>query len=306
MSATRARLDELRSSQYAPRTIEAYAADWADFEKWCSGVGRVPLPATPETVSLYLSAQLPGRKVTTLARRVAAIASRHGAAGFPAPTTPAVRAFLSGARRKTRQKPNRKAAITISELLRVCDHLSGEGTLRSIRDRALLLLGFAGAFRRSELASLDLADIDLHTERIGISLGRTKTDQEARGRELVIPRANRAGLCPVRAVTSWIVERGRWPGPLFVDVKGKTGGTLTRERIGGEIVYYALRAAAERAGLDHTKFGAHSLRSGFVTSAADAGADVWDIMATTGHRSVEVLGQYVRRSVARYPLRAVL
>jgi len=239
-------------------------------------------------------------------RRVAAIASKHGIAGFPSPVTYAIKAFLAGANRRSRLKPNRKAAISIPELLQICDHLAVEDTLRSTRDRAILLLGFAGAFRRSELAGLDLEDLDLHDDRVTVTLGRTKTDQQGKGRDLVIPRAKRPSLCPVRALQAWITERGRWDGPLFVDVKGRFGGRLTHERIDGCIVWYALREGAKRAGLDYKKFGAHSLRVGFVTSATEAGADIWDIMDVTGHKSVENLGKYVRRTTARYPLRAVL
>ena len=167
-----------------------------------------------------------------------------------------------------------------------------------------MLLGFAAAFRRSDLVALDLADVDLSADRLTLSLQRGKTDQEGRGRQLVIPRANRVGLCPVRALAAWLEERGRWPGPLFCQVSKKD--VLVRERMRAYEVRYALVTSAGLAGLDATKFGAHSLRAGFVTAAADAGADVFDIMNVTGHKSVENLGMYVRRSVSRYPLRAAL
>jgi len=305
MTAARVRMNELRSSRYAPRTVEAYAMDWADFAGWCAAAGKTSLPADPETVALYLSHLMPTRKASTLARRVAAIASKHNAAGIPAPVTPAVRAVLSGARRAKHERVKQKAAITLDELRTISELLEGEETVRSTRDRAMILLGFGGAFRRSELAGLGLSDVQLRPDRVTVTLGRTKTDQEGAGRELVIPLAKRAMLCPVRALNAWVVERGRWPGPLFCKIS-RWGDRVVREPIVGDKVYYALRAAAERAGLDWRKFGAHSLRAGFVTASADAGADVWDIMATTGHKSVENLGRYVRRSVARYPLRAVL
>lgn len=312
MAAAKARLVQLRSSRYASATIEGYASDWKHFEEWCASAQRDPLPAHPETVALYLSHMLPAYKVSSLERRVAAIASKHLVAEFPAPITPMVRQVLASARRSKRQKIRRKAPISIEELAKVAEFLATAGSLRAIRNRTAILLGFAGAFRRSELSSLDMADVDLAEDRVTVSLGRSKTDQQGRGRVLVIPRANRAGVCCVRALAQWIGLRGKSPGPLFVGVKRGNrkdipGDELRPDkRMNGAEVYWALRAAAAGAGLDAARFGAHSLRAGFVTASADAGADVWDIMATTGHKSVENLGMYVRRAVPNYPLRAVL
>jgi integrase len=262
------------------------------------------MPADPETVALYLSDILPSFKVSTLERRVAAIRHRHQAAGLPSPSTPAVRAVIAGARRRSTDRVHRKAAISVAELLKVADLLSVEGTNRAVRDRAILLLGFACSFRRSDLAGLDLSDVVAREDRLNVMVGRSKTDQMARGRELVIPKAKRAGLCPVRAFKAWLAVRGTWSGALFSDVA--RDDSVTRERIDGNVVYYAIRSAARRADLDDTKFGAHSLRAGAITAAADAGADVFEIMALSGHKSVENVAMYVRRSVARYPLRKVL
>jgi integrase len=307
MSAARARLKDLRSTPHAPRTIEAYDSDWAGFVKWGAENNYTVLPADPETLCLYLSHEMPGHSVNTLLRRVAAIRSKHLDAGYPAPTTHRVRNLLSTMRKKSKRKLNRKAPISLPELARVSAQLAGENTFRSIRDRAILLLGFAGAFRRSELAGFDLEDIDLRPDRLAITLGRSKTDQIAKGRELIIPRANNPKLCPIIALNAWLEQRGKWEGPLFTDCIGKKVVRMTRNRMGGEIVWYAMRSAARRAGIEnYNKFGAHSLRAGFVTTAADAGADVFDIMATTGHKSLETLNLYVRRSQSHYALRKVL
>ena len=304
MAAARTRLNLLRSKRYAPKTVEAYASDWARFETWCEKQGKKSLPANPEDIALYLSHALPTHKVSSLARWLAAIASKHQAAGFLVPVTPDVRQVLSGARRSSRQRVRRKAAITVDELAAISKQLAAAGTLRATRDRAVLLLGFGCAFRRSDLASLDLCDIEVASDRLTISLARSKTDQEGRGRQLVIPKARRAALDAVAALADWIVERGRWDGPLFCQI-GR-GDRLKRERMTGHEVWYALRTAAKLAGFDQRKFGAHSLRAGFVTAAADAGADIFDIMAVTGHTSVENLGKYVRRAVNRYPLAKVV
>lgn len=308
MEAAKVRLRELRSSRYSPLTKEAYASDWADFERWCESVSRDSLPAHPETVALYLSHRLPTHKVSTLGRRLAAIASKHQLAGLPAPITPMVKMVLHSARRGTRQRVRRKAAISIEELGLVSKWLAGREGLTAVRNRAMILLGFAGAFRRSELVGLDLADIELLDDRVTVSLGRSKTDQEGRGRVLVIPRAQNPQLCAIRALGEWIAARGSKAGPVFPQLRKNVrhGSALTLDRLAGTAVWYALKVAAAGAGLDAAKFGAHSLRAGFVTASADAGADVWDIMATTGHKNVENLGLYVRRAVSRYPLRAVL
>lgn len=304
MAADRERLTQLQSSRLSPNTLLAYASDWKDFQAWCERTGKRPLPASPETVALYLSHLLPKYRVSTLDRRLAAILNQHGDAGHPGPDTPMVKQVLRSARRSTRHRPERKAAISIEELLSVSNLLASEEKVKSVRDRAVLLLGFGGAFRRSELAGLDLGDIDLGPDRVTVTLARAKNDQEAHGRVLVIPKAKRAGLCPVRALNNWIVERGRWPGPLFL--KTNTRGTaLKRERMQGWAVWWAVKTAAKRAGLDAQKFGAHSLRAGFVTASVEAGADVFDIMAVTGHKNVETLGMYVRK-MQKYPLRAAL
>jgi site-specific recombinase XerD len=304
MAAARERLNLLRSTRYSQKTVQAYASDWSGFENWCAAAGKKPLPASPDDVALYLAHSLPTHKVSSLARWLAAIASKHQAAGYPAPVTPSVRQVLSGARRSGRQRVRRKAAITLDELTAISRLLAGEDSLRATRDRAVLLLGFACAFRRSDLISLDLGDVEVAPDRLTISLARSKTDQEGRGRQLVIPRARRVALDAIASLGDWISERGRWAGPLFCQV-GRAD-QLERERMSGHEVWYALRSAAERAGLDYRKFGAHSLRAGFVTASADAGADVFDIMAVTGHKSVENLGLYVRRSVQRYPLSKVV
>ena len=199
------------------------------------------------------------------------------------------------------------AATSLDELRLISEQLAGEHTIRSIRDRAMILFGFATAFRRIEIAGFDLSDIELKPASLAISLGKSKADQEGKGRELVIPKAKDPGLCPILALNEWLEARGRWPGPLFTDIRGKKVLKLTRNRMECSVVCYAVRAAAKRAGIAHyRKFGAHSLRAGFVTTATDAGADIFDIMAVTGHRSIDTLRKYVRRSTARYPLRAVL
>ncbi len=303
-------LAELRGSKHSPRTLEAYASDWRHFAAWCLKSKRVALPALPETLALYVSDCVGKFAAATIERRVAAIAAEHAKTDLMAPITPLVRAVVAGVRRKSMGRVRRMAAITPVELGQVLEHV-GEGrdlrvrTNRVARDRALLTLGFAGAYRRSELRGLNLADIELGRDRLQVSLGRSKTDQGARGRILVIPKARRAKLCVVRLMAKWLHLRGNQPGPLFNDLTG-SDEILHGKPIDAHTVYFALREGAKRAGLDHTRFGAHSLRAGAVTAAADAGVDVFSIMELTGHRSVETVSKYVRRSVPRYALAKVL
>lgn len=303
MATTRA--TEFQGTKNARNTLKAYMSDWRDFEKWCADMGKVPLPADPDTVVLYLSSLAPVRKCSTLERRVSAITHKHKWAALPSPNTQAVHSFLAGARRKSTARVRRKAAITTDELSRVCNYLRKKGGARAIRDRAAILLGFSAAFRRSDVVCPDLEDISLGPDRVAISLWRSKTDQEGKGREMVIPRAKRAGLCVVRALAAWLEVRGDWQGPLFCEIT-RWGEEIEGNRMSADTLYHALRTAAMNAGMDYRKFGSHSLRAGAATAAADDGADVFQIMALTGHKSANMAAQYVRRSVVRYPLRNVL
>ena len=310
LRAARERLMDLQGSRHAPRTELAYAADWRHFLGWCESKRRSPLPAEPDTVALYIADQVPLFAPSTLERRTAAVASYHIRAGYESPVGSVVREVIAGMRRQSAGKVKRMAAITPDELLLVLEQV-GEGddererSNRVARDRAALLLAFAGAFRRSEVQTLQLADVELSSARVQVTLGRSKTDQQARGRVLVLPRAKRAGLCCVRMLAAWLKCRGESPGPLFCEISHRDEVRLDAV-MQSHSLYYALRQGAQRAGLDATKYGAHSLRAGFVTAAADAGADIFAIMEITGHRSVETVGKYVRRSVHRYPLAKLL
>jgi integrase len=306
LAQARLKLTELRGAHHAPRTIQAYAADWTHFDNWCKQAGRVSFPSDPETISLYLSACIDKAKVATLDRRVSAIVSRHVRAGLASPATPTVRDVLAAIHRRNRRGISRKAAITIDELVMVCNVLAETDTVRSLRNRAAILFGFAAALRRSEVSALDLADIDLREEHVSITLRRSKTDQLGKGRVLVIPRAKRAVVCVVRALHEWMKERGDWPGALFCDVTIGSDSPLENTRMADHIIYWALREAARKSGLDHKSFGAHSLRAGAATCAAEAGANVFEIMELTGHKSADMLARYVRPATVRYPLRKVL
>jgi len=290
----------------AERTRRAYAADWRDFEAWCKAAGRPALPAASETVELYLvDLAGKGRKVSTLRRRVAAIAYVHEQGGRLSPVGPSVRGVLAAIARRYGTAARGAAAVTPDDLRRMVAGL-GDGA-RDRRDRALLLLGFAGGFRRGELVALDTGDVEfVDGAGLRVLVRRSKTDQEGVGRWVGVFRGQHEETCPVRAFRRWLVVRGDWPGPVFCPV-GR-GGTVRRERLGGASVRLAVRRAAARAGLEPGRYTAHSLRAGMVTAAVQAGAAEVAVMLRTGHRSRSTLQRYVRpvEVLAVDPLAGVL
>ena len=281
----------------SPATRRAYRTAWRLFTEWCAGPeappGTQPLPASPTLVATYAArlAQL-GRRPSTVAQAMAAISVAHQAAGHPSPTrTAGVRAVVAGVRRTHGAAASGKTALETPALREALSAIP-QGTSRGIRDRAMLLLGFAGGFRRAELAGLDVEDLELVPEGLRIRLRRSKTDQEGRGRLIGIPWGLHGETCPVRAVQAWVKTIGVAEGPLFRTVD-RAGRVLPR-RCSERAVARAVQRAVRASGGDAGRVGAHSLRSGFVTSAARAGAPTWAIQLQTGHRSLAQLHQYVR------------
>jgi integrase len=277
----------LRAVTLSPNTLRAYAEDWRDFEGWCSTVGRKALGARPETLELYAVDRLRTHSLATLERRMAGIVAKHVAEGLASPYDAGVRAVLMGARRERGSRQDRKAALAASDLRTICRALVAKRTERAIRDRALLTLGFAGAFRVSELVALDLADIDFVRQGLAATIRRSKTDQKGLGRVVGVFFAMRAYCCPVRSLKAWLKIRGKKPGPLFPG-EGATGRFTIRAV--GDVV----KRSVKLAGLDPRAYGSHSLRAGFVTCAAERGVSESVIMQRTGHRSVATVARYVR------------
>jgi site-specific recombinase XerD len=273
----------------APATIKAYRADWEHFDNWCQAQGLESLPATPQTVSLYLTAFAATLAAATLGRRIVAINKVHRAFGHEAPaamTNPLIGETVKGIHRVHGTAQDRKAPLLSSDLRTIIQQLPA--TLAGIRDRAILLLGFAGGFRRSELAALQVEDVAFGAEGLLVTLRRSKTDQEGAGRQVAIP-FGQGDTCPVAAVAAWI--KIAESGPLFrgIDQYGKVGESLHAASI-GQIV----KRVVEAAGLDPDLYGGHSLRAGLCTEAFRNGARELDIMRQTGHRSVSTLRRYVR------------
>ena len=275
----------------ATNTHRAYRSDWADFVAWCERHGQVPLPATPETVAFYLSALAQVAKVSTVGRRLTAIAKAHRAAGYESPTkSEVVHLTMRGIRRTHGVAAAQKSPAVLADLRAMLAVLPNN--LLGTRDRALLLLGFAGAFRRSELVSLDVTDLAFGERGLTVTLRRAKGDQEAAGTTKGIPFGRHALTCPVMAVRDWMDMSEISEGPLFRSVNryGHVGNT----RLGDKSVALVVKRAAHAAGLDATKYAGHSLRAGLATAAAAGGAQERDIMRQTGHRSVQMVRRYIR------------
>jgi len=274
----------------AANTRRAYAGDWRAFAAWCAARALESLPAAPETVALYLADQADRLKPATLERRLAAIAKAHAAAGHPSPRAAgAVGLVRKGIRATHGTAPAKKAAVSVLDLRHMLATLpSGR---RGARDRALLLLGFAGGFRRSELVGLDVADLEAAGDGLRVTVRRAKTDQEGRGRTIAIRRGRHPETDPVAAVQAWIADAGLIDGPLFRGVRNN--GVVEAGRLSDRTVALVVQRAAKRIGLTPERFAGHSLRRGLATAAAEHGAPERVIMRQTGHRSERVMRGYI-------------
>lgn len=278
-------------SAKAPNTRRAYQADWRTFTSWCEEHGRVSLPASPDTLILYISVLAETRKVSTIQRRLSSISVAHQLAGHASPTHDAhVRTVMQGIRRTKGAAPDAKEPA-VTKILRAMVEALPENIL-GVRDRALLLLGFAGAFRRSELVGLDVADVRETTDGLVVTLRASKTDQTGEGSKKGIPYGSTPHTCPVRAVRAWKEAADLKDGPLFRPINRH--GQVRPQRLSGHAVATIVKRAAKNAGLEPEHFSGHSLRAGLATAAAQAGVSERVIMQQTGHKSLPVLRRYIR------------
>jgi site-specific recombinase XerD len=275
----------------AASTRRSYRVAFRIFADWCHARGLVPVPASPDTVAAFLAAEATAAaKASTIAHRAAAIRYAHRLARHETPTgAETVRAVMRGIRRTIGTAPERKAPATADVIreMRLCPP-----TLAGQRDRALLALGFAGAFRRSELVALSVADLVEMPDGFRVLIRHSKTDQEGAGQEIAIPRGYR--LRPVEAVQTWLEAAAITEGPVFRAVL--KGGRLQAAALTPHSVAAIVKMYAERAGLDPAAYAGHSLRAGFITSAAEAGASVLRIADQSRHQSLDTLRGYVRRA----------
>ena len=274
-------------------TLRAYQHDWLQFRVWCAENGFVPLPASTQAVILYGTdlTKNQGRKWNTLSRRLAAISQLHQQAGFESPTRAwPMKQFLAGLRRELGIAPVRKKPVLVADLKEILGGLPD--SLLGKRDRALLLAGFTGALRRSELIALDVRDLEPTREGLVLHIRRGKTDQEGEGRKVGLPRGVDPATCPVAALQQWLAAAQIDSGPVF-RVMNRHGKVLLK-RLSGEGVAIVVKRTIEKLGHDPRLFSGHSLRAGLATSAAAAGKGERAIMNQTGHRSVTTVRRYIR------------
>ena len=292
-AAAARRVKRYLDARQSPNTRRAYGWHWAHFLAFCEPRGYNPLPATPATVADYLTAQADqGAPVRSIQARLAAIGYHHAQAQADNPTkTLAVVETMKGIRRALGTKPKAKKAPTLDEIRRMAAAMPDD--LRGKRDRALVLIGFAGGFRRSELAALTRADVEINDRGAALTVKHSKTDQEGAGLTKNVPALDAdPGICPVRALQAWLAAAAITSGPLWraIDRWGNTRANAMDAKEVARII----KTAAARVGLDAANLSGHSLRSGFITAAAMNGADILQIMEQTGHKSVETVRGYFR------------
>jgi site-specific recombinase XerD len=276
------------------RTRHGYRSDFKHFTAFCDSQNLLALPATPATVAAYLVMLADaGFKTATLSRRLTAISNAHGAARFDSPTSTkhaVVKEVWSGIRRTVGTAQVRKAAATTDHLKRMLAQVPN--TTSGSRDRAILLLGFAGALRRSEIVALRVEDVACLPEGLVLAIRGSKTDQERAGENVAIVLGPSPKTCPVQALREWLLESGISTGPLFrrVDRWSLVGD----EALSDQVVALLVKKYAGLAGLDTTLFSGHSLRAGLATSAAHAGATERTIMRQTRHKSEAMVRRYIR------------
>jgi integrase len=269
----------------APATRRAYRADLDHFRAWGGEI-----PSTDAQLAAYLAEHATTLKVATLVRRMAAISVAHEAQGLPNPVgSPLIRATMRGIRREHGSAQCQAKPLLRDDLFAVLGAM-GDG-IKDIRDRAILLIGFAGGFRRSELAAITCEDVERVRQGLVITLPRSKTDQDGIGRKIGIPYG-RSRWCPVAALERWLEAAGIEDGPLFRRVDRH--GRVSAERLSAEAVCIVVRERVAAAGYDPTEYSGHSLRAGFATSAAQAGVSSWRIRQQTGHASDAMLARYIR------------
>lgn len=281
------RVEDLVRKSISPATLKAYRADLAHFQEWGGTI-----PATDAMVARYLAAYADQQAVSTLTRRLASISQAHARIGEDSPTgSPLVRATMRGIRRSRGVAQRQARPLLRDELFLVLDHLSDD--VRGRRDRALLLVGFAGGLRRSELVGFDVADLETVRQGLILTLRRSKTDQEGHGRKIGIP-LGKTRHCPVTAVSDWLNAAMIESGPMFRPVDRHDN--VSPHRLSGEAVCLIVRKHLTAVGIEATGYSGHSLRAGFVTSAAQAGVANHRIRAQTGHASDTMLSRYIRDS----------
>ena len=277
-------LDNIRSSK-SINTIRAYKSDFNHFIEFCKKNNFKPLPADPKIVSFYITHLSSNSKVSTLKRRLASISVIHKLKGHYIDVKhPLIIENLMGIQRKKGVFQKSKNPILVNELREIINIIekNNKNELKKNRDKALILIGFSGGFRRSELVNINLDDIEFTKEGVKIFIKRSKTDQSGEGMTKAIPYFKEKSFCPVIFLKQWIEISKIQKGLIF--------------NISDKMVALLIKRYISKAGFDSKKYSGHSLRSGFATVAADSGADEKSIMNMTGHKTTQMVRRYIKES----------
>jgi len=277
-------IKNLRNSKSA-NTLRAYQSDYNDFSLFCSKNGFQAMPTQPKILALYITHLSSYSKYSTLKRRLASISILHKTKGHYIDTKhPIIMENLMGIKRTNGSNQKGKKPLLINDLKALINaiHQSNEKDKRKIRDKALVLIGFSGGFRRSELVDIQYEDLEFVSEGVKIFVKRSKTDQSGEGMTKAIPYFDNKKFCPVNALKNWIEIFDLKKGKIF-DISDKS-------------VALIIKKYANYAGLDSHRYAGHSLRSGFATSTAESGAEERNIMAMTGHKSTEMVRRYIKEA----------
>lgn len=279
----------------AKRTLAAYAEEWAKFTAWCEAHKIQFLPATPTALALYVAHLGTWRRPRGIGVAIAAVAWHHRQARVSSPHRDvAVLDQLDGLRRRFGTRAKRKAPMT-AEVTRDAVAAITDDDAAALRDRALLLVSFAGAFRRSELVAIDVPHLTWSEDGVEVMIPFSKTDQLGEGETVAIPRSDPDRPCPVRALREHLDSAGIVDGPVFRSLD-PARGSRKKDRLSDHGVATIIKSRLAAAGYDPDEFSGHSPRAGMVTSAARAGRDVFEIMGTTRHRGVQKVADYVREA----------
>ena len=278
-------LNNIKSSK-SLNTIRAYKSDFKDFSNFCKKNNFKSLPADPKIVSFYITHLSSISKVSTLKRRLASISVVHKIKGFYIDIKhPLIIENFMGIQRKLGVFQKSKKPILINELKEIIKTIESteKNEIKKIRNKALILVGFAGGFRRSELVNIKLDDLEFTKEGLKIFIQRSKTDQSGEGMTKAIPYFKDKNFCPVVSIKNWIEIIKNKTNSLIFDISDKMVAVLIKKYL-------------QKAGFDNTKYSGHSLRSGFATVAADHGADEKSIMNITGHKSSSMVRRYIKET----------
>jgi len=277
-------IKNLKNSK-STNTLRAYQSDYNDFSLFCSKNGFQAMPTQPKILALYITHLASYSKYSTLKRRLASISIIHKTKGHYIDTKhPIIVENLMGIKRTNGSNQKGKKPLLINDLKLLINAIdeSKEKNIRKIRDKALVLIGFSGGFRRSELVDIEYEDIEFVEEGVKIFVKRSKTDQSGEGLTKAIPYFDNINFCPVKTLNKWVVEAEIKEGKIF--------------NISDKSVALIIKKYANYAGLDSHRYAGHSLRSGFATSTAESGAEERNIMAMTGHKSTEMVRRYIKEA----------